>query len=286
MVITSRACSLVRLVEPNLSAEDVAAEADGMAVSVVGVDLYSSSSDCSGGYSSSSSSMAKEASNIVAMSKDLQYSVLRPGSPPQQQPPPPQPPGPFSPTDLVASKLTEAMSAAASAMGHITTGGLYAGLASLPSALPPIPMGRGAPAPAKSPGSGQGSSGGGPLVQEPSPSSLPSSIAAAAAVAAVAAAGAGRPLPSTSGRAEGSSRINVANSTCPSEWFVCDEPSSRVRYFVIQGSDTLDHWKLNLTFDPVAFEDPTLGVKVRARVCVCVCVCVCARARIIIWHIP
>jgi len=31
----------------------------------------------------------------------------------------------------------------------------------------------------------------------------------------------------------------------------------------VQGSDTLDHWKLNITFDPVVFEDPALGVKVR-----------------------
>ncbi len=37
---------------------------------------------------------------------------------------------------------------------------------------------------------------------------------------------------------------------------------SRTRYFIIQGSDTLDHWKVNLTFDPVVFEDPSLGVKV------------------------
>ncbi len=31
-----------------------------------------------------------------------------------------------------------------------------------------------------------------------------------------------------------------------------------------QGSDTIDHWKLNLTFDPVPFENPALGIKVRA----------------------
>ena len=49
----------------------------------------------------------------------------------------------------------------------------------------------------------------------------------------------------------------------PTEWFVADDPMSRTRYFIIQGSDTLDHWKVNLTFDPVVFEDPSLGVKVR-----------------------
>ena len=48
----------------------------------------------------------------------------------------------------------------------------------------------------------------------------------------------------------------------PTEWYVADDPMSRTRYFIIQGSDTLDHWKVNLTFDPVVFEDPSLGVKV------------------------
>ena len=48
----------------------------------------------------------------------------------------------------------------------------------------------------------------------------------------------------------------------PTEWFVADDPMSRTRYFIIQGSDTLDHWKVNLTFDPVVFEEPSLGVKV------------------------
>lgn len=36
-----------------------------------------------------------------------------------------------------------------------------------------------------------------------------------------------------------------------------------VRVLGLQGSDNLDHWKVNLTFDPVAFEDEALGVKVR-----------------------
>lgn len=31
----------------------------------------------------------------------------------------------------------------------------------------------------------------------------------------------------------------------------------------LQGSDNLDHWRVNLTFDPVPFEDPALGVRVR-----------------------
>jgi hypothetical protein len=37
---------------------------------------------------------------------------------------------------------------------------------------------------------------------------------------------------------------------------------------VRQGSDNLEHWRVNLTFDPVTFEDPALGVKVgHARAC-------------------
>ena len=35
----------------------------------------------------------------------------------------------------------------------------------------------------------------------------------------------------------------------------------------LQGSDNLDHWRVNLTFDPVTFEDPTLGVKVGGLGC-------------------
>lgn len=48
----------------------------------------------------------------------------------------------------------------------------------------------------------------------------------------------------------------------PTQWFVCDDPVSHTRYFVIQGSETIEHWRVNLSFDPVVFEDPALGVKV------------------------
>lgn len=48
----------------------------------------------------------------------------------------------------------------------------------------------------------------------------------------------------------------------PTEWYVADDARTNTRYFVIQGSDALDHWIVNLTFDPVIFEDPSLGVKV------------------------
>jgi hypothetical protein len=52
----------------------------------------------------------------------------------------------------------------------------------------------------------------------------------------------------------------------PTEWFIADDESQHIRYFVIQGSDNLDHWRVNLTFDPVPFEDPALGVKVHRGV--------------------
>ncbi len=48
----------------------------------------------------------------------------------------------------------------------------------------------------------------------------------------------------------------------PTEWYVADDARTHTRYFVIQGSDALDHWIVNLTFDPVIFEDASLGVKV------------------------
>lgn len=54
----------------------------------------------------------------------------------------------------------------------------------------------------------------------------------------------------------------------PADWFVCDAPAdaargaAATRYFVIQGSITVDHWRINLTIDPVPFEDETTGVKV------------------------
>uniref|UniRef100_A0A383V8M5 Fungal lipase-type domain-containing protein n=1 Tax=Tetradesmus obliquus TaxID=3088 RepID=A0A383V8M5_TETOB len=59
----------------------------------------------------------------------------------------------------------------------------------------------------------------------------------------------------------------------PSDWFVCDGPgadgsnAAPIRYFVIQGSITLDHWRINLTIDPCEFEGGALGgVKVHRGV--------------------
>eukprot|EP00850_Spirogloea_muscicola_P025947 SM004943S17372 [mRNA] locus=s4943:3:1018:- [translate_table: standard] len=52
------------------------------------------------------------------------------------------------------------------------------------------------------------------------------------------------------------------SSACPSEWFVCDDVGSGTRYIAIQGSVSLASWQANLSFDPVAFENPALGVMV------------------------
>ncbi|KAJ0986192.1 hypothetical protein J5N97_004548 [Dioscorea zingiberensis] len=40
----------------------------------------------------------------------------------------------------------------------------------------------------------------------------------------------------------------------PCEWFVCDDPGTCTRYFVIQGSDSLASWQANLFFEPTKFE--------------------------------
>ncbi|KAI0529429.1 hypothetical protein KFK09_001978 [Dendrobium nobile] len=47
--------------------------------------------------------------------------------------------------------------------------------------------------------------------------------------------------------------LNSASSS-PCEWFICDDDKSRTRYFVIQGSESLESWQANLLFEPVQFE--------------------------------
>ena len=64
----------------------------------------------------------------------------------------------------------------------------------------------------------------------------------------------------------GKSSAEQQQCVSPTEWFVADDESAHVRYFVIQGSDNIDHWRVNLTFDPVEFEDPAMGVKVHRGV--------------------
>ncbi|KAK9743145.1 hypothetical protein RND81_03G220100 [Saponaria officinalis] len=41
----------------------------------------------------------------------------------------------------------------------------------------------------------------------------------------------------------------------PCEWFICDDPTTHVRYFVIQGSESLASWQANLFFEPTKFEE-------------------------------
>ncbi|GLI64249.1 hypothetical protein VaNZ11_007448 [Volvox africanus] len=52
----------------------------------------------------------------------------------------------------------------------------------------------------------------------------------------------------------------------PSAWFACDDKQRKVRYFAIQGSTSLEHWQINLQFEPVVFEDPKYGVRIHRGV--------------------
>ena len=57
----------------------------------------------------------------------------------------------------------------------------------------------------------------------------------------------------------------------PCEWLVCDDPDPRAeshptRYIALQGSDSVDHWVTNLSFDPVDFEQGDLKVKIHAGI--------------------
>jgi hypothetical protein len=161
-------------------------------------------------------------SNIVAVPKELN---VRPRSPAR-----PRAASWRTPADdvaaLVAAKLSEAASAAAAA------------------AMQPI-------ASAATTLSGSlsfvSSTVGASLPFQQAPPALPPGAAAAATAVAVLA-----PLPAA----------GPPPKACPSEWFVCDDEEQAVRYFVIQGSDSLEHWITNLTFDPVPFEEAGLGVKV------------------------
>lgn len=94
---------------------------------------------------------------------------------------------------------------------------------------------------------------------------------AAAAAAAVASATVPGAAPVTAASVAATSpavgtALITSGPLCPSEWFVCDDSAAQLRVFVIQGSDSIDHWRLNLTLDPVTFEDPALGVTVHRGV--------------------
>jgi hypothetical protein len=48
----------------------------------------------------------------------------------------------------------------------------------------------------------------------------------------------------------------------PAHWFVADDAAGGTRYVLVQGSVTMEHWRINLQIDPVPFEDEALGIKV------------------------
>lgn len=66
---------------------------------------------------------------------------------------------------------------------------------------------------------------------------------------------------------QGSSRTQPAIMECapapPCAWFIADDEVTKVRYFVIQGSTNMEHWAINLHFQPVLFEDDKSGERDR-----------------------
>lgn len=153
----------------------------------------------------------------------------------------------WNPADLVAAKLSEAASAAsAAALQPLASaaGSLYAGSLSLVSSV---------------------TSSVTSTVTSSVISSQMSSLGPAAdrvvreAIAGITSAEIASSHPNSR---DVKAASTSAGTKCPSEWFVCDHGPSNTRYFVIQGSDSLDHWKTNLMFEPVVFEDPEMGIKV------------------------
>lgn len=45
----------------------------------------------------------------------------------------------------------------------------------------------------------------------------------------------------------------------PSAWFAADDNLTKTRYFAIQGSTSMEHWQINLQFEPQVFEDGRYG---------------------------
>ena len=59
-----------------------------------------------------------------------------------------------------------------------------------------------------------------------------------------------------------------ATAAVPVNWMVMDDcrPDRRVRYFVIEGSNSLASWQTNLTFQPTLFEEGRLPASPKVRV--------------------
>ncbi|PNH07557.1 hypothetical protein TSOC_005973, partial [Tetrabaena socialis] len=59
--------------------------------------------------------------------------------------------------------------------------------------------------------------------------------------------------------ANGAPVVMACTKAPPSAWFASDDKLTRTRYFSIQGSTSLEHWQINLQFEPVIFEDAKYG---------------------------
>jgi hypothetical protein len=170
--------------------------------------------------------------------------------------------------DLVAAKLGEAASAAsaaalaplasaasaasAAALGPLASaaGSLYAGgLGLMSSRLLPAAAAALLPGPAAGGSSGAAAAAAAALLPE---------RLAGATIAGIA----GMEVAASHPNSSEVKAASTSGGACPSEWFVADDARSHTRYFVIQGSDSLEHWKTNLMFEPVVFEDAALGIKV------------------------
>ncbi|XP_028771114.1 phospholipase A1 PLIP2, chloroplastic-like [Neltuma alba] len=45
-----------------------------------------------------------------------------------------------------------------------------------------------------------------------------------------------------------------STSSSPCEWYTCDDDQSGIRFFVVQGSESLASWQANILFEPIQFE--------------------------------
>ncbi|KAL4443837.1 hypothetical protein ABPG75_011574 [Micractinium tetrahymenae] len=239
LVTTSKVCD-ARLREPRRSAADIVAEGDAMAADPALVSAAQAEIAAS-----EARALAQPSPALAAVKRISPLSTVDQAAGASAAAASPDAGDGLSPVDRVAASLAAAAAAASAAassaaQGVYTAAVPYAGpLANNIIALGTLPPVRSVAAQLQSAAAVGHSS-------------------AVATVATVTAA-----LESTwSGQ---SSRL-PKECQSPTEWFIADDPSSHTRYFVIQGSDNLDHWRVNLTFDPVPFEDPALGIKVHRGV--------------------
>jgi hypothetical protein len=161
--------------------------------------------------------------------------------------------GTWNPADLVAAKLSEAAAAAASAAATASAAASAAALQPLASAAGSLYAG--SLSLVSSVTSSVASTGFSPLTGF----STPTDRVLREAIAGITSAEIASSHPNSQAVKAASTS---SGSKCPSEWFVCDSDATNTRYFVIQGSDSFEHWKTNLMFEPVVFEGPEMGIKV------------------------